>query len=316
MKHVFVINPASGAKDNVETIKQLLADCHRLDECEIHVTNGPKDATRFVDTWCKEHNEEVRFYACGGDGTLNEVASGMIGHPEASLACYPCGSGNDFVKYYGGKYNFTDIAALMDAADFPIDAMRVGDHYSFNVTNFGFDTKVCLAMEKYRHTPLLGGKKAYTAGLVQTFFTGMRTKVKVVADDDEISNSDILLCTVANCQYIGGSYRCAPYSSNHDGLLDICLVKPLSRPKLLTLIGSYSKGTHLDNPKFQKYIVYRRARKVHIEGEEDFSITVDGETFASPTVDIEIIPEAIRLALPARASTCEQILPGEPALCH
>ena len=312
MKHVFIINPASGHKDNEAEIRQALTDCNRLQECEIYKTTNPKDATEFVDTWCKRHQEAVRFYACGGDGTLNEVIAGVIGHPEASVACYPCGSGNDFVKYYGGKENFMNIQELMNADDITIDAMRVGDHYSINVTNFGFDTKVCLAMEKYRHSALFNGKNAYTAGLINAFFKGMRTRVNIVADGETICDSEILLCTVANCQYIGGSYRCAPYSSNHDGLLDICMVKPISRLQLLTLIGSYSKGEHLDNPKFKDFIVYRRVKQLQLKGENDFAITVDGETFSSPTVDIEVIPGSIRLALPAKAAMYENIRAGKP----
>ena len=315
MKHVFVINPVSGAKCNEAEIRRALAE-GGITDCEIHITQGRKDAMHFVNNWCNTHNEEVRFYACGGDGTINEVASGMIGHPEASLACYPCGSGNDFVKYYGGRENFLNIKELMEADDMPIDIMRVADHYSINVTNFGFDTKVCLAMEKYRHKPLIGGKNAYTAGLVNCFFTGMRTKVTVTADGERIHSDDILLCTVANSQYIGGSYLCAPYSSNHDGRLELCLVKPISRLKLLSLIGYYSKGTHLDSPKFKNVLIFRHVKKVHIEGESDFHITVDGETFPCTSVDIEIIPGAIRLALPKCAAGCEHILEGEPALCQ
>ena len=313
MKHVFVINPASGANEHEKEIRQILADCGRLSECEIHVTKNPQEATEFVDTWCRRHREAVRFYACGGDGTLNEVVAGMIGHPEASLACYPCGSGNDFVKYYGGKENFMDIPTLMDADEVEIDAMRVGDHYSVNVTNFGFDTKVCLAMAKYRHKPLIGGKNAYTAGLVNTFFKGMRTRVKVEVDGEVLHDGNILLCTAANAQYIGGSYRCAPYADNTDGVIDVCLVKPISRPKLLTLICAYAKGTHLNDPRFKDLIVYRRAKSMHVGGDDDFCITVDGETFPAATgVDIEILPEAIRLALPEQARNAVNVKEGKP----
>ncbi|MBE6639398.1 MAG: YegS/Rv2252/BmrU family lipid kinase [Ruminococcaceae bacterium] len=315
MKHVFIINPEAGTVNSESSIRDSLARCGRFWDSEIYTTtNEPNDATRFVDTWCRRHREAVRFYACGGDGTLNEVVSGMIGHPEASLACYPCGSGNDFVKYYGGKENFMDLSELMDAEEVEIDAMRVGDHYSINVTNFGFDTKVCLAMEKYRHKAVIGGKNAYTAGLVDAFFKGMRTKVKVIADGELLRDDDILLCTVANAQYIGGSYRCAPYSDNTDGLLDICLVKPVSRTKLLSLIGIYAKGEHLNDPRFKEFLIYRRAKTVHIEGGDNFSVTVDGETFSAPTLDIEVLPHAIRLALPKKAKDSVSIKEGRPNL--
>ena len=312
MKHVFVINPASGANDHENEIRQILSACGRLNECEIHITESPAEATEFVDNWCRRHREAVRFYACGGDGTLNEVIAGVINHPEASVTCYPCGSGNDFVKYYGGKENFMDIPSLMDADEVVIDAMRVADHYSVNATNFGFDTKVCVAMAKYRHKPLIGGKNAYTAALVANFFSGMRTKVKVDVDGETIHNGDILLCTVANAQYIGGSYRCAPYSSNTDGYLDVCLVKPISRIQLLKLIKIYERGEHLNDPRFKDLIVYRRAKKIQIEGEEDFCITVDGETFSNPAVDIEILPKSVRLALPEKAKQSVNIKEGRP----
>lgn len=312
MKHVFVINPASGANDHENEIRQILSACGRLSECEIHITESPAEATEFVDTWCRRHREAVRFYACGGDGTLNEVIAGVMGHPEASVACYPCGSGNDFVKYYGGKENFMDIPALMDAEETVIDAMRVADHYSINATNFGFDTKVCLAMAKYRHSALFGGKRAYTAGLINAFFKGIRTNVKVTADGEVIHDGDILLCTVANAQYIGGSYRCAPYSSNDDGLLDLCLVNPIGRIGLLKLIKIYERGEHLCDPRFKDLIVFRRAKKIQIDGDADFCITVDGETFPNAHPTIEVLPKSVRLALPPKAQNSVCIKEGCP----
>lgn len=314
MKHVFVINPESGTHDHEKEIREILAGCNRLKDCVIHITKSRQEATEYVDTWCRRHREAVRFYACGGDGTLNEVIAGVIGHPEASVACYPCGSGNDFVKYYGGKENFMDIPALMDADEVVIDAMRVADHYSVNVTNFGFDTKVCVAMEKYRHKRFIGGKNAYTAALITNFFSGMRTKVKVDVDGETVHDGDILLCTVANAQYIGGAYRCAPFSSNTDGYLDICLVKPIGRIGLLKLIKIYERGEHLNDPRFKDLIVYRRAKSLHIEGEADFCITVDGETFLCPTVDIEILPQAIRMALPEKAKQAVCFHEGKPCV--
>ena len=141
MRHVFIINPAAGKVDAREKILEGLSRLHNVDY-EIYLTEGVGDATAYVKDYCNTYREPIRFYACGGDGTLNEVANGVVGYPHASMGCFACGSGNDFVKYYGGKKYFSDVAALIEAEEEPIDLMRVGDKYAINATHFGFDSSV------------------------------------------------------------------------------------------------------------------------------------------------------------------------------
>ncbi len=299
MKHVFVINPASGANDHENEIRQILSACGRLNECEIHITESPAEATEFVDTWCRRHREAVRFYACGGDGTLNEVIAGVMGHPEASVACYPCGSGNDYVKYYGGAARFLDIDALIAAEEKTVDVMRAGDRYSLNVTNFGFDTEVAKTMHEVRHKKLIGGKNAYTTGIVKALVTAMKNDCTVWVDGEKLNDGKMLLCTVSNGRYVGGAYCCAPHSANDDGLLDVCLVKPLSRFTFIKLIGVYKQGKHLDDPRFKNLITYRRGKTVRVLAPEGFGYTLDGEIVMEHDFTIEICPGAIRFAVPA-----------------
>ena len=101
MKHCFLVNPAAGKKDSTflctTQIKEL---CRELDY-EILVSKKPGDLTRFARE-AAESGEEVRLYACGGDGTLNEVINGAAGHANVSVTCWPVGSGNDFVKIFQG----------------------------------------------------------------------------------------------------------------------------------------------------------------------------------------------------------------------
>lgn len=79
MKCVFIINPHAGEADNEEKIRREAAGIEGAD-CEFYVTKAVGDATEFVRNWCKEHaGEEVRFIACGGDGTINEVFNGAVG---------------------------------------------------------------------------------------------------------------------------------------------------------------------------------------------------------------------------------------------
>ncbi len=308
MKHIFVINPAAGKENSYEVIKTALESLHESVDWEIYVTQSPTDATEYIREYCTKNTQPVRFYACGGDGTLNEVINGVVGFPHASVGCYPSGSGNDFVKYYGGKKFFFNIEELVNAREEYIDLMKVGDRYAINATHFGFDSCVAQTMMNVRRKKIIGGNNAYTTGVVVGLFKGMKNACKVYADG-ELLNPDgkILLCTVANGQYVGGSFRCAPKSIDNDGLLEVCLVKPLSHITFMRLIKVYSKGKHLDDDRFAKYVEYRRAKAVHVEAPEGFVYSFDGELIPDENFTVEVAPSAVRFAVPASARP----LPGE-----
>ena len=309
MKHIFVYNPAAG-RDSAADVAELQEKIKEFEgeiTYEFHPTKAPGDAALFVrERALAEPEEKLRFYACGGDGTANEVLHGIVGLSNASMTCYPCGSGNDYVKYYGGKKRFRDLRALLYGTEVPVDIMKIGDRYALNVTNFGFDTAVARTMSQVKHKWLIGGKNAYTTGIVKALFTAMKTKCTVWVDGEQLNNGKILLCTVANGKYVGGAFCCAPHSQNNDGLLEVCLVKPLSRLTFVNLVDSYKKGKHLDDDRFTRYIEYRRGKSVRVEAEPGFAYTLDGEIVENHSFTIEICPGAIAFAVPA---TCEQATP-------
>ena len=99
-------------------------------------------------------------------------------------------------------------------------------------------------------------------------------------------------------KYVGGAYCCAPNSKNDDGLLEVCLVRPLSHLHFVQLIGPYKRGEHLNDPRFAKHLVYRQGKEIHVEAEEGFIYSLDGEIVESNDFTIEICPKAIRFAVP------------------
>ncbi|MBP3923386.1 MAG: YegS/Rv2252/BmrU family lipid kinase [Ruminiclostridium sp.] len=298
MKTYFIVNPASGKKNSLAEITEKLKGCEL--PYEIYSTKGKGDATEFVKKICSSNPDEpIRFCACGGDGTLNEVVNGAVHSDNAEVACYPCGSGNDYVKYYGGKDRFMDIKSLMTAPAKAIDLIKVGDRYSINVVNFGFDTEVCVTMEKVKSKPVIGGGNAYTTGVVKALLTAMKTKGNVYADGELLNEKNrFLLCTVANGKYIGGRFCCAPRSLNDDGLLEVCLAKKISRLTFIKLVGVYEKGKHLDDKRFSDILQYRRCKKVEIKAEKGFAITLDGEVIPGEEFICEIAPKKLKFAVP------------------
>lgn len=301
LKHIFIINPAAGSHDATDEVRNNLENSNLDIDYEIYRTTAPGDATNYIKTVCKDTSNTYRFYACGGDGTLNEVVSALVNVENASATVYPHGSGNDFIKYYGPIKEFCDLESLVNGVNQKIDIMKVQDKYSINVVHFGFDTAVLRTMMKVRRHKIFGGKNAYTTGVVTAFINGMKTKCKVLVDGKQVGNNNMLLCTVANGKYVGGKYQCAPKSDNSDGLMEICHVSTLSRIKFLQLINCYTKGQHLDDPKLKKYITYCKGKQVEIIGEtDDFNVSLDGELNIGKSFKVEIIKQAVNFSVPKK----------------
>lgn len=296
MKHIFILNPHAGHGTAAKDLEEKLSGTEF--DWQIYTTTAPGDSIRFIREWCDTHPEPVRFYACGGDGTVHEVANAVYGYPQASMSCYPVGSGNDFVKYYGGKERFLDPVALCAAPEEAIDLIRVGDCYAINACHFGLDSCVAALMNKLRHKKVLGGKRAYPVSVIYAFFKGMRHKATVSADDELICDKEFLLCTAANGTHVGGSYKCAPRSCNADGYMEFCLVRRISRLLFLSVIKKYKEGTHLDDPSLEKFIVYRRCKSMKVTAPEGFLVSLDGEVKQLSEFTAEVVPGAIRFGVP------------------
>lgn len=300
MKYVFIINPKAGEGHAEALIRSKVNLLDEREQCEFHVTKGEGEAITFIKDYIEEHkDEELRFIACGGDGTVNEVCNGAAGHDSVSVTCYPCGSGNDFVKAFGGAEKFLNVKALISAPARKIDLLKVGDRYSNNVVNFGFDTTVAITINEERAKTGKGNKNAYTKGVVRALLTAMNNTFKVTADGELLNpKGKALLCTLANGQYVGGSFRCAPKSKPDDGLIDVCIIRPISRLRFVRILNPYTNGEHLDDPKMQDIVIYRQAKKVEVEAPEGFAYSLDGEIIYENHFTVEIAPGVLNFAVP------------------
>lgn len=304
MRHIFIINPCAGGEDHADAITQRLQASNI--EALVYITQGAKDATRYVDDFCRQHpGEALRFYACGGDGTLNEVASGVMGHSIAEVGCYPCGSGNDYVKYWHGV-DFNDLQALTKASSVEVDVMKVryqsdsgpALRYALNTLNFGFEAEVCRAMDEMRRKPLLGGRMAYPSGIVKSLFSGRHNPCRITVDGELWHEGDLMLASLANGRYEGGGFHSAPRSMNDDGWIEATAIRPISIVRFASIIGSYKNGTYLDRKKLQNIVSYRRAKHLLIESDHPFYIGIDGELLHGNHFEIENLPRALRFAVP------------------
>lgn len=298
MKHVFIINPNAGIVNTYEKTFNAIYALKDKYDITIYKTEREKDATNYIKEFYNQNkNEHLRFYACGGDGTINEVLNGIMGLKNVSMTAYPCGSGNDFVKAVGGGEKYCDIESLLNAKSKKIDVISVKNHqYCLNVCNFGFDSMVAKTANSLKGSRI---KNPYGIGVVKALFLGMRNKITVEVDGKVLNpKGKLLLTTLANGDYVGGKYKCAPKYKVDDGLIEVCLVHPVSVFKFLLLKKQYELGNHLNDKRFEKYISYTQAKNVKVYSDKPFDICIDGEIINGTNFEIEILEKAIEFAMP------------------
>lgn len=302
MKHLIVINPKAGnskdvAKNALEAFKGL--------DFEIYETVSPRSVINYLREYLIKHaHETVRVYACGGDGTINEVVNGMVGAPNAELAIYACGTGNDFVKIYGGAKKFLDFKTLINGTPKIVDLSKVSgetldkDMYSINVINFGFDAIVGATGNENK----LKGKPnpyGFKNAIVPAILHGRFNKGSIYADGENLNGKKYLLGSLAQGQFIGGEYHASPKSDNTDGLIDVIVAKPMSFIRLMAqLFSKYHDGKHLDDKRILKRLYYRRAKEVEFICPKETIVCVDGEIIKGKRFKIDSVPAAIKVVIP------------------
>ena len=309
MKHLIVLNSSILENKPDAISKELVDKAFKGLDYEIYCTTAPRSCVEFLKKYLADNKKEtVRVYACGGDGTVHEVATGIAEAKNAELAIFACGTGNDFVKIYGGQEKFLDFKKLIEGEAKPIDVSKIeggklrDPWYSVNVINFGFDAIVGAMGNYYKDNgyPEKAKKKGmspYDYALKHDAMKHGRFNDTVVyADEEQLNEKQLLLCTIAQGQYVGGKFKCAPKSDNTDGKMDVCMLKTMTLIGLGMIIGTYTEGKHLDKPR--KKIVYRQAKQVKIVAPKDIDVCVDGEMTKGKEFTVTCIPGGIKLVMP------------------
>ncbi len=299
MRHVFILNPAAGkSQAALQLIPAIDAFFKEYPmEYRICVTERGGHATEIVQEEIAAA-QPVRFYACGGDGTVLEVLGGLAETPHAELACIPCGSGNDFLRMFPEQELFRDLSALIMGTARPIDAMLCNEKWALNICSMGLDADVANRMVRYKHLPLVSGPMAYNLALVQTFLRPLGQQLRVVMEtpDGTIERrGNYMFALAANGQYYGGGYHGSPLSQPDDGLLDFILINKISHFKVLSVLDLYKNGRHLDLPFCESF----RGTKMQILADTPACVTADGECFTTTVASFELRPSAVKFVYPA-----------------
>ncbi|MCL2088935.1 MAG: YegS/Rv2252/BmrU family lipid kinase [Oscillospiraceae bacterium] len=303
MRHIFIINPAAGIRDVSQELQEkiLLASAKSGTPCDIFTTDTHGDIERYIrDTIAADSGQPMRFYICGGDGSLSEAATAAANNPNIAIGCIPAGSGNDFVKNFPDR-DFHNIERQLAAPDRPIDLINVGDRYCINIASVGFDANVAYNMQKFKRIPFISGNAAYSLSLLYSLLSRINTEYTITVDGQEQAGGKYLLAAIANGISYGGHYKAAPYAKTDDGILDLCAIKKISRAFILKFIKIFEKGEHPE--RLKKYTDYRKCSTVGIRHKKKVRVNIDGEVYIMESPVFRIIPNGLRFILPTPSSS-------------
>ena len=313
MKHIFILNPQAGYYDQTQSLEENFRPSKEDEASDriCYISKHPMAAKEYADEICKRYpDEELRFYACGGDGTLNEVLNGIMNHPNALLTSYPSGIGNDFIRTFGTRNDFCNLQRLLDGKAESTDLMKVtigkGKNqkvrYALNVVDMGFDAIIAQKMQRIKRNRILGGYKSYKSALWMSVLAKRKHRCSISMNGEIIPLRRLMVCTLSNGRYFGGGFQCSPNSETNDGILELNIIRPMSPIVMLRNLKMYRTGRHLETPFRDRYMICRSGQIFEFSGSRALHMTIDGEVIKAKRIRVEVIPNAIQFIMPSGLS--------------
>jgi len=297
-KCLFIINPTAGQHAIQQRLDVLIGKLilkQIVNTIDVFYTTKKGDA--FYEA--KDTNESIYdfFIVVGGDGTLNEVISGMVeSKKKIPIALLAAGTVNDFARYLQLPLDIDAICEMIsNFKTIASDVGKINNQYFINVAAGGMFSDVSFSVsksDKKRFGPL-----AYYITGIASLPSQLRTNIplEITFNDERTIKEDAMLFIITNTKRVGGIEKITPYADIQDGLLDIIIIKKCSVTDLVALSKDYLLNKHIDSP----FIIYQQAKKIELSCPEDSVIVdIDGEKGSKLPVVIETIEKAISIIIP------------------
>jgi diacylglycerol kinase (ATP) len=256
---------------------------------EVTATEGPGHAEVLAERAAEAGWDAV--VAIGGDGTVQQVAAGLVraagDSPSVPLGIIGVGSGNDFIKLLDLPMQRPELAArrLLEASPRSVDIGRMGGRFFTNGVGIGFDAQIA---HRAAQIPWLSGMALYGLALVQVMPTLRAPWIRLELDGQVVADRPLTLVTVGNGACHGGGFWLCPDARPDDGLFDVCIAESISVPRLLRVIPAVMRGTHVRLPE----VTIRRAKHVRVSSPDPLPMHADGEVLGDTVreVEMEVLP--------------------------
>lgn len=316
MKYIFVINPHSGKKKKQERLLSHISEAAKKlgVRYEVYRTAAEKDGERYVSELCRKNEgsgEALRIYACGGDGTINELVNGAFGYDNVEIGAVPLGTGNDYIRNYGEPSDFLDMEKQFTGRSKSSDLIRyraeygttVTEGYCANMFNIGFDCNVVDLTSQIKRLPFVGGSLAYLISVAIILIRKKGADLRIEYPDGSVKSGKLLLTAIANGCFCGGGVKGVPYCRLDDGLMDVSVVNDVSRLFFIMMFPSYSKGTHMEQKKIQvnNVIKYTQEKSLVVTANGDsLRLCTDGEITTQKRIEFSMVHNGFRFIVPGK----------------
>ncbi len=296
-KYLFVVNPAAGLNGRALTLleeSRAIIDSHNIDY-QVAYTERRGHAKELIEQRIDDENQWVIF-ACGGDGTLNEIVNAVVARENVTVAHFTSGTGNDFIRMFGKESIplFSNISELINGETHTFDIIDTGSMYGLNTCSYGFDARAAYFMQKFRWAKVLGSKMPYNIGVIATLLGGIAKPVDIVIDGEHFAEK-FTIASIMNGRFYGGGYNPTPQALPNDGLLDVLIIKKINVFQLATMIGLFAKGDIATKPDI---CIIRRAKQVTMKTPKPDVAQIDGEICTLDRLDLKISNYKLNFILP------------------
>lgn len=299
MRIKVILNPTSDKGRAVERKAQIERIGKQYGSLEVVMTERPNHATDLARQAADQGYDLV--VAAGGDGTIHEMVNGLVfgDRSDVTIGVIPVGSGNDFAFGVGIQGDIeTAVSRLFTGQPRTIDLARIEDNkgrYAIvdNGIGIGFDATISI---ESRNITRLHGFPMYILATLRTIAFYYHTPQCEIRFDDERVTQKLLLLAIGVGPRAGGGFHITPDARMDDKLLDSCLISPVGRFTMLSMLLKVMKGTHVHHSA----VTMRKNQRLVLKADTPLPIHTDGEIFAYPHDDVREVaitslPQAIRV---------------------
>ncbi len=285
-KIAFIVNPISGTKSKVRVLCYIRTHpVLRNDYLQLYKTKCAGDATVAAKKFAEEGYDIV--VAIGGDGTVNEVAQGLM-NSNTALGIIPMGSGNGLARDLGLPMNYEKaVDVLVSGKAITIDGGTINGQHFFCTSGVGYDALVGNSFANAKSRGLI----TYAKISVGKFLRYKPQNYRLHVNGEELHTKAFLI-TIANATQWGNNVRIAPEADMNDGLLDIVIVSPFPLYAAPSLgIRIFRRAIHRS-----QYVQVIKTDSITIERENEGYIHYDGEPgFSGKSLKFNIVPNAVKV---------------------
>lgn len=311
-----IINPESAGGATRAAWPKIASElASRLGPFNPKFTNRPGEGMELAASAARKGTKLI--IACGGDGTISEVANGILSvGSDAELGILPSGTGGDFRKTIEIPSRTADAAAILrngqmrlidvGKVTFTRDDGELESRYFLGVASFGLSADVIARVKEggpdwlpTKGPKWLQGRVSFGVAMLQTALRTSATRVVVQLDDDPARHMTVVNLCVANGRYFGGGMKIAPNAKLDDGRFDVISIGDLGAARILANAPRLYLGSHLS----MNQVGHALATKVTAHAadtEQRIQIEVDGEVPGHLPATFQILPHALRVRCPKK----------------